>query len=125
MLEGKRAYICSPLFAPAQPEVRRNMLKARMYMEQIAVTYHCRTFAPHAYLPELLDDRNPKERGIALSFGMEVLGICDALIICGNRISPGMRREIQEAQESRKDIFQYCRMDRRWVMLSAKKAACL
>lgn len=55
-----RAYICSPLTAPTKAEMRQNMLRARKYMQEIKKRYGYRTYAPHAYLPELLDDHIPE-----------------------------------------------------------------
>ena len=43
-----RAYICSPLSAETEVEIRRNMLRARQFMKQIADIYGYRTYAPHA-----------------------------------------------------------------------------
>ncbi|GAA6412042.1 hypothetical protein K040078D81_61590 [Blautia hominis] len=97
MIKVKKAYICSPLSAPTQEEIRCNMHQARQHMKAVADKYGCRTFAPHAYLPELLDDHCPEERALGLSFGNELLKICQILIICGNRISVGMYGEIKAA----------------------------
>lgn len=95
----KRVYVCSPLRADDWPGVLRNALKAQNYMEQASTKYHCRAVAPHAYLPYMLDDNDPAERALALDFGKKLLTLCDALIVCGDRISPGMQGEIQEAHE--------------------------
>jgi len=98
-MKWKRVYICSPLRADTWPGVLRNALKAQSYMELAAVKYNCRAFAPHAYLSYLLDDNVPDERALALDFGQKLLTLCDALIICGDTVSEGMRGEIQAAKE--------------------------
>lgn len=100
-----RAYICSPLSAKSQTGIWENMFQARKYMEQIADIYGYRTYAPHGYLPELLDDRCQEERALALSFGREILKICQKVIICGNRISAGMRTEIDLAFQMGKEVY--------------------
>lgn len=82
MLSGKKVYICSPLSAPDAKGVSHNMDMARFYIERMTVLYHCRTFASHAYLPLMLDDSIPEERETALRIGMELMDLCDALIIC-------------------------------------------
>lgn len=97
MSEEKKVYICSPLFASTQEEIRENMLQARQHMHAIKDLYGYRTYAPHAYLPELLNDQEPEERALGRSFGMELLKRCQILIICGDRISEGMSQEIKEA----------------------------
>ena len=107
MLSGKKAYICSPLSAPDAKGVSHNMDMARFYMERMQVLCHCRTFASHAYLPLMLDDSIPEERETALRIGMELMDLCDALIICGRRISSGMEGEIKEALENGMEVYWY------------------
>ena len=107
MLSGKKAYICSPLSAPDAKGVSHNMDMARFYMERMQVLCHCRTFASHAYLPLMLDDSIPEERENALRIGMELMDLCDALIICGRRISSGMEGEIKEALENGMEVYWY------------------
>ena len=51
MLQGKKAYICSPLAAPNPEGVQHNMELAKYYLMQMKRLYHCRTFASHAHLP--------------------------------------------------------------------------
>lgn len=51
MLDGKRAYICSPLSAATKEGRQQNMEKAKFYLMQIKRLYNCRTFASHAHLP--------------------------------------------------------------------------
>lgn len=91
-------YICSPLSAPTREGIRKNMLEARNYMEKISREFGCRAVAPHAYLPELLDDTVRRERELGLAFGKVLLGWCEGIIVCGNTISSGMEAEIQEAR---------------------------
>lgn len=105
MKERKRAYICSPLSAPTRQGIQLNMQKAREYMWIIENQYGYRTYAPHAYLPELLDDQCQEERALGLSFGMEILKLCQVLIICGNRVSEGMCREIEAAAKLGLEIY--------------------
>ncbi|MCH1952380.1 hypothetical protein MCJ35_24535 [Enterocloster sp. OA13] len=99
MLKNKTYYICSPLYAPTHDGIRKNMLMARYYMKRISGEYGCRAVAPHAYLPELLDDTIQRERELGIAFGMVLLGWCDGVIICGDIISSGMAAEIKEAEK--------------------------
>ena len=80
---------------------------ARFYMERMRVLYHCRTFASHAYLPLMLDDSIPEERETALRIGMELMDLCNVLIICGRRISTGMAGEIKEAFLKGMEVYWY------------------
>lgn len=107
MLSGKKAYICSPLSAPTPEGISHNMNMARFYLERMKAFYHCRTFASHAYLPIMFDDAIPKERAAALRIGMEMMKLCDVLIICGRRISAGMAGEIKAAFEMGMSVFWY------------------
>lgn len=124
MPEEKKAYICSPLSAPTLEEMQVNMLLARRHMQVIKRLYGYRTYAPHAYLPELLDDRVPEERALGLSFGMELLKRCQILIICGDRISKGMCQEMKMAVSLGLEIYSCSSpkaygltliKDRRWI----------
>lgn len=107
MLSGKKAYICSPLSAPTPEGVSHNMEMAKFYLLRMKQIYHCRTFASHAYLPLMLDDSIPEERAAALRIGMEMMKLCDVLIICGRYISAGMESEIQKAFEMGLEVFWY------------------
>lgn len=111
-----RAYICSPLTAPTKEGMRQNMLKAREYMQEIHKRYGYRTYAPHAYLPELLDDHVPEERALALSFGMELLKHCDLLIICDKKMSSGMYKELHFALQNGLDIH-ICDVDANYAIM--------
>ena len=92
-------YICSPLSAPTQEGIRQNMEKAARYARLVSGTFGCRAIAPHSFLPEYLDDNIPEEREAALAFGLSVLRLCRAVIVCGSRISSGMEGEIRMAGE--------------------------
>lgn len=95
----KKVYICSPLSAPTQEGIKANMAKAGEYMGVISSKLNCRAVAPHAFLPAFLDDNDPVERKIGLEFGLQYLSTCDALIVCGVRITEGMSAEITRAVE--------------------------
>lgn len=92
-------YICSPLSAPTWEGIRKNMKKAVHYTALVAEQLDCRAIAPHSFLPEYLDDNIPKEREVALAFGLSVLKIAKAMVVCGDRISSGMKGEIEKARE--------------------------
>ena len=91
MLEGKRAYICSPLSDRQKKQRIHNIEMARFYLKRMEELYHCRTFASHAYLPLMLDDTISEERELALSIGKQFLDLCDVLIICGEGSLPVWR----------------------------------
>lgn len=107
MLTGKKVYVASPLSAPDQEGIECNMGLAQVYVHKLQKYYHCRAFASHAYLPLMLDDSIPEERALACHIGMELMGICDTLVVCGRKISAGMAAEIEEAVERGMDIYWY------------------
>lgn len=96
-MKKRKAYICSPLSAPTPDGIRRNMEAARWHMRVVSERLDCRAVAPHAYLPEFLDDHNEQEREMALAFGLAYLDTCDILVICGSRITHGILGEILHA----------------------------
>lgn len=100
-------YVCSPLSAPTAEGIRENMKNAAHYARITAQVFHCRAIAPHSFLPRFLDDRIPEERELALSFGLSVLRLCKAMVICGNHISRGMKQEIRLARELNIPIIFY------------------
>lgn len=53
----------------------------------------------HSFLPEYLNDSIPEEREIGFAFGLSVLRLSRAVIVCGSRISSGMQGEIKMAGE--------------------------
>lgn len=107
MLQGKKAYICSPLSAPTEEGIRSNMEDAKNYMAMMHALYHCRTIASHVYLPLMLDDSITEEREAALRIGMELLKLCDVLIICGKHVSKGMHSEIKAAFQLGIGVYWY------------------
>ena len=55
--------------------------------------------AVHLLYPQILDDQDPTEREKGLELGLNILRHCAAAWVCGTRISHGMEREIQAAQQ--------------------------
>ena len=89
------AYICSPY----RGDTARNVAYARELVKE-AIAWGFAPICPHLYLPQILDDDNPKERETALRVGLELLNGCSVLIV-GTRygISKGMQDEIKRAHE--------------------------
>lgn len=108
-METKKYYVCSPLRADAKEEIQKNMEKARWYAEQIEkhFDFSVRAYAVHGYLPMFLNDSDPIERDLALSFGIKILENCDYLVICGDVISSGMQNEINYAKENNIPVLRF------------------
>ena len=93
----KRAYICSPCRADTQEGVIDNMKAARFYMYCAHTDLHMNASAPHAYLPTILCDSVPAERALALHFCLRLVETGGIMLVCGNRITSGMKEEISHA----------------------------
>ena len=105
--ERNLVYICSPLNAPTQEGIETNMKKAAGYCRKLEKLMGWRCIAPHAFLPAYLDDNNPAEREVGLKFGIEILKISSAIVVCGNVVSRGMAAEIEIAAEEGIPTFHY------------------
>lgn len=104
-----KAYICSPLAAECEDGFLSNMYAARIYMMYAMEKLNYLSRAPHAYLPVLLCDKASDERELALSFGQRLLEDSNLLLVCGNRLSDGMKGEIRKTFEQNKRIIVYDR----------------
>ena len=104
----KRAYICSPLSGSTAEEELSNIWCARAYMLYARTMLGYMARAPHAYLPMLLCDHVAAERALALQFGLQLLEQSEVLLICGDRISRGMKGEIHHAAQLGIPIILYC-----------------
>ena len=60
--------------------------------------------ASHLMYRQILDDNNPRERELGLSFGKALLRMCDEVWVFGT-VSPGMVKEIKEARRLQKKIL--------------------
>ena len=90
----KRVYICSPL----KGNVRRNMLRARMYC-RFAFDKGYVPITPHIYYPLFLDESSPKERAAGIRYGLESMWQASEVWVFGENISEGMRAEIDLAKD--------------------------
>ena len=93
------AYICSPFYAKTKREIRRNVAFA---IDSAEAVYKCGylPIVPHTAVSALSGDRQE-----ALRIGKEFLSHCDILVICGDRITDGMREEIEFAHKHNISIF--------------------
>jgi len=90
----KVVYIASPLSGDVEQNLQFARQACRYAMAQGAVP-----FAPHLLYTQMLDDGKPEERQLGIEMGSRMLGRCDELWLCGDRISPGMAGEKELAEE--------------------------
>jgi hypothetical protein len=87
-------YVCSPFRGDTQGNAER----ARGYCRKITEAGYT-PLAPHLYFPQFLNDGDPQEREAAMGMGMALLPYCRALVVCGDSITEGMKREVLRAKE--------------------------
>lgn len=96
----KRAYICSPY----RGDVKRNKYYARQLCKW-AILRGFTPICPHLYITEVLDDNDPTERETGRLHALELLGVCDVVIVgVSFGISEGMAAEIKHAELLGKEI---------------------
>ena len=100
----ERVYICSPLGAETEAEMFCNMRAAGGYAGYVIREMQYFATAVHAYLPFFYNDKVQKQRDEAMKMGLQVLSDSQILMVCGNRISKGMREEIKYAIKKHKEI---------------------
>ncbi|WP_300756075.1 DUF4406 domain-containing protein [uncultured Oscillibacter sp.] len=90
---SKLVYIASPLSG----DVERNLDFARQAC-RYAISQDATPFAPHLLYTQMLDDSDPAERQLGIEMGNQMLGLCEELWLCGDRISAGMEGERKLAE---------------------------
>ena len=95
----KLIYICSPF----RGDTAANTEAAQRYCRD-AYEKNCIPVAPHLYLPRFLNDDVPEERDLALRIGLRLIDYCSEVWVHGDRISNGMRGEIDYATTTGKKV---------------------
>ncbi len=84
--------------SPYRGDVKVNTENARKYARHIAASGYCPVL-PHLFFTQFLDDNDPEERIMGITFGMELMKVCDEVWIFGTHISKGMAYELEEAKK--------------------------
>ena len=92
MIDNKLIYIASPYAGDVEGNTAFAIDACRFCIAQGHTP-----IAVHLLYTRMLDDNDPAQREVGLKLGRQVLGRCDEIWVCGNRISPGMAAEIAEA----------------------------
>lgn len=90
----KQIYICSPFAG----DTEQNTANARRYCK-FAVYKGFKPVAPHIYYTQFLDDMQPTDRKLGITFGLSDLRYCKEIWIFGDKISAGMALEIVKAKQ--------------------------
>jgi len=92
----KLVYVCSPLRA-STPEGQAANEATATRMCQILWEMGFLPVAPHLYFPRFAPDSDPASRQAGIQAGLELLALCDRMVVLDGPPSPGMRGEIEEA----------------------------
>lgn len=91
----KKVYI----YSPCRGDYENNIQRAKEYSRAAAMK-GCIPITPHIYLTQFMDDAIEAERELALSFGRELVLMCDEVWAFGlDHPSDGMAAEIALAKE--------------------------
>ena len=101
----KKIYVASKYAG----DVSNNVVKAIQYCRYV-ISKGFMPLASHLFYPQMLDDSVESERALGLSFGLELLRMCDEVWVFGE-ISSGMKAEIAEAKRIGKDVIRYIDAD--------------
>jgi len=101
----KRVFICSPYAAADVDGIKANKRFAE-YLCELAIKQGLAPYAPHLYLPSVLDDTVPGQRTTGIECGISFLAACDILWFASPNtfISDGMGIEMTEAKKLGIDI---------------------
>ena len=91
---GWRPLVC--ICSPYSGDIEANVELARRFC-RAAVQRRAIPVAPHLLFPQFMDDAVPGERELAMFMNRIVLSRMDAIWVYADRISTGMRQEIEWA----------------------------
>lgn len=98
-------FICSPYAG----DIQGNTMRAKRY-GRYAVSKNVIPVIPHLMYPSFLEDDDPDDRKLGLEMGLVLLERCREVWVFGERISDGMRAEIEKAKKFQK-VIKYFTID--------------
>ncbi len=105
----KLVYIASPLRADTPEEISKNREMAVAYCQkaQIMGELFGQMIIPISPIANFsyINEADPKERQKALGMGLALLSRCDEIWVAGDKISEGMKVEINAAHQMKKPIL--------------------
>lgn len=87
-------FICSPFAG----DMEGNAERAREY-SRFAVSKDYIPIAPHLLFPQFMEETDPAQRELGISFGLVLQGLCREMWVFGDTVSKGMAVEIEKAKE--------------------------
>jgi hypothetical protein len=99
-MKRKLIFVCSPY----RDNIYQNTLKAVNYCKYVTMNNHI-PICPHIYFTQFLEDTNNIERKTGIEMGKQLLLLCDEVWLFGQRVSDGMKSELNFARKHNKPIF--------------------
>ena len=96
------AFICSPYAG----NIEHNVARARGYC-RFAISKNRIPQAPHLLFPQFMDDGDSDQRNLAIQMGLVLMHKCAEVWVFGERITEGMRIEIDTAKRRRIPIWYF------------------
>lgn len=100
----KKVFICSPFRPDGETDEEQDAdlvrnISLAWHAARYAMVKGCIPYAPHLYFPQFLSDSDNSERRTGIQAGLFWLKECDELWIIGEKVTEGMEREIEQAEE--------------------------
>lgn len=92
-------YICSPYSGDIAGNTERTKQFCRFALDQGQIP-----LAPHLMFPAFMNDGKEEERELALFMDIVLMGKCQEVWVLSDRISKGMRAEIETAKRRRQKV---------------------
>ncbi len=97
----KKVYVVSRYAGDVQANTKAAVTYCRRVIDEGYMP-----IASHLLYPQILDDNDLVQRGLGLTFGLELLKLCDEVWVFGS-VSLGMAMEIEEAKRLNKKIVYF------------------
>ena len=94
----RKAYVCAPYSADLEIAIDANIRRAIDYAEAIYKLGYI-PITPHVLFSFIKNEESEDDRKWAVKADLEILKMCDVLFICGDKVTRGMKKEIQFAKK--------------------------
>lgn len=92
-------YICSPFSGDIETNNKRTRAFCRFALDKGSIP-----LAPHLMFPQFMNDKDEKERDLAIFMDIILMGKCQEVWVLGDVISRGMSIEIEKAKKRRQPV---------------------